>query len=182
VILDHIEPNDLMVYRDIIYAMPDAKRLASSFLGSISELRVWPRADMVQLYYGCKPLHGTLDGLVDKPIDADFIEDIRIKAAENLHLARHYLLHPHNLSEVVNKLYNPFKCCFFALQSWMLLRDGKFLERKDDLLNSLSDADDREVIRIARDWGELNQDRESRPLYYIQLLERWSRNMLSGIA
>lgn len=182
VILDHIESKDLTVYRDVIDAMSDAKRLASSFLGSISELRVWPRTDMVQLYYGCKSLHGTLDGLVDKPIDTDFIEDIRIKAAENLHLARHYLLHPHDLGKVVHKLYNPFKCCFFALQSWILLRDGKFLERKDDLLNSLSDADDREVICIARDWSELNQDRESRPLYYIQLLERWSRNMLSKFA
>ena len=182
VILDHIDSEILTAYRDVIYAMPDAKRLASSFLGSISELRAWPRIDMVQLYYGCKPLHGTLDGVVEKPTDTDLIEDIRIKAAENLHLARHYLLHPHDLSEVVHKLYNPFKYCFFALQSWILLRDGKFFAREDDLLNSLSNTDDREVIRIARDWGELNQDREARPLYYIQLLERWSRNMLSRLA
>ena len=182
VILDHIDSEDLAAYRDVIHAMPDAKRLASSFLGSTSELRIWPRTDMVQLFYGCKPLRGTLDGLVDKPTDAEVMEDIRIKAAENLHLARHYLLHPHDLNEVVHKLYNPFKCCFFALQSWLLLCERKFFARKDDLLNSLSDADDKEVIRISRDWDKLNQDREARPLYYIQLLERWSRNMLSRLA
>ena len=181
VILDDIGSNNLIAYRGVIDAMPNARRLASSFLGSISELQAWPRTDMVQLYYGCKPLHGTLDGLIDKPTDTDLTEDIRLKAAENLHMARHYLLHPHDLSEVVHKLYNPFKCCFFALQSWMLLRDGRFLERNDELLIFLSDADDREVIRIARDWGELKKDREERPLYYIQLLEQWSRNMLSRL-
>lgn len=63
----------------------------------------------------------------------------------------------------------------------MVIRDGKFIARKDDLLKSLSDADDREVIRVARDWWTLEQERGERPLYYIQLLERWSRKMLSRL-
>lgn len=162
--------------------MPDARRLASSAFISIAELRAWPRRELVQLYYGCTPLHGTLDGLVYQPRNADFIEDIRTRAAENLHVARYYLLHPHDMSTVVHKLYLRFKCCFFAVQSWMLLRDGKYVARKDDLLDVLLDAHDREAIRVARDWGELEQDRGARPLYYVQLLERWSRSMLLRIA
>jgi hypothetical protein len=181
VILDRIEPQDLSVYREVIEAMPDARGLTSGFLASLSELQVWPRSELVQCFYGCKVLYGTLDGLVEKPTDTDFIEDIRSKASANLHHARHYLLYPHELSEVVHKLYYPFKNCFYALQSWMVIRDGKFIARKDDLLKSLSDADDREVIRVTRDWWALEQDRGERPLYYIQLLERWSRNMLSRL-
>lgn len=72
----------------------------------------------------------------------------------------------------------PFKESFYALQSWVLLRDGRFILTKDELINCLSGADDREVVRIARSWRELEQDREQRPLYYIELLERWSRDIL----
>lgn len=80
----------------------EALYLASGFLASLSELQVWPRSELVQCFYGCKMLYGTLDGLVEKPTDTDFIEDIRSKASANLHHARHYLLYPHELSEVVH--------------------------------------------------------------------------------
>ena len=130
VILDHIEPQDLNVYREVIEAMPDARGLASGFLASLSELQVWPCSELVQCFYGCKVLYGMLDGFVEKPTDTDFIEDIRSKASANLHHARHYLLYPHELSEVVHKLYYPFKNCFYALQSWMVICDGKFVARK----------------------------------------------------
>ena len=58
---------------------------------------------------------------------------------------------------------------------------GKFIPTKDELFEHLSEADDKEVIRIAKNWQELEQDREKQPLYYIELLERWSRNMLSRL-
>jgi len=181
-VLDRIEAPDLAAYREAVEAMPDANRLASGFLVSIPELQAWPRSEVLQFFYGCKVLHGSVDGIVSKPRDADLVEDIRRKAAENLFDARHYLLYPHERSESVHKLGYRFKKCFFALQSLVLLREGKFAGRKHDLLRSLSDPDDREVIRVARDWAELEQDRSARPLYYIELLERWSRKMLSRVA
>lgn len=181
VVLDRVEPEDLEAYRGIIEAMPDSGRLASSCLLSIPELSAWPRTDLAQLHHGCRTLQGTLDGLVEKPTDADLIEEIRLKAAQNLHHARHYLLHPHTLSEVVHRLRDAFKSCFFALQCWILLRERKFIERKVDLLECLPDPDDRDVVRIARDWRELEDDRTASPLYYIQLLERWSRSTLERL-
>ena len=181
VILDHIDSQDLIAFRDIIDAMPDAERLASGLLYSVSEIQIWPRFELIQLFYGCKTLHGTLTGIVEKPRSIDFMEDIRIKASSNLFQARHYLLYPHDRSKVVHKLYYPFKSCFYALQSWILLRDGRYIARKDELLDSLSNPEDREVIQVARDWKQLKQEFEKRPVYYIELLERWSRNMLSRL-
>lgn len=178
VIIDHIDTQDLTAFRDIIDAMPDAKHLASGGLFSISEIKTWPRFELIQLFYGCKTLHGTLNGIVEKPKSIDFKEDIRVKASSNLRQARHYLLYPHDWSKSVHKLYYPFKSCFYALQSWILLLDGKFIARKDKLLDSLSNSDDREVIQVVKDWKQLEQDLKKRPLYYIELLERWSRNML----
>lgn len=182
VILDYIDAQDLSAYRDIVDAMPEADRVASGFLVSIAELKAWPRSGLLQFFYGCRVLHGSVDGIITKPTDTDLIEDIRIKASSNLFDARHYLLYPHDRAKSVNKLGYRFKNCFYALQSWMLLREAKFLGRKDDILDRLSDDDDREVVRVARDWAELEKDREARPLYYIELLERWSRKMLSRLA
>ena len=181
VVLDRIESKDLTIFRDILATMPNAKSIASGSLTSISELQVWPRFDLIQLFHGCKSLHGTLNDIVKKPTSIDLLEDIRIKASSNLFAARHYLLYPHDLSKVVHKLYYPFKSCFYALQSWILMRKGKFVLLKDELLGVLPDADDQAVIRVTKDWRYSEKDREERPLYYIQLLERWSRSMLSRI-
>jgi len=178
VVLDHINSHDLDVFRDIISSMPDAKNVASGALLAIPELQVWPRFDLVQLYYGCKVLHGTLDGIIEKTKNIDLIDCIRVIASANSHHARHYLLYPHNLSKAVHNLKYPFKSCFYALQAWILLKENKYVARKNGILKILKDADDKEVVLVARDWKELEEDRTKRPLYYINLLELWSRNML----
>jgi len=181
VILDHINSPDLVRFREIVARMPEAERVASGGFFSVSELQAWPRWELLQFFYGCRPLHGSVNGIFPKPNSEDLVTDIRVKASYNLFAARHYLLYPHELSKVVHRLNYPFKYSFYALQSWILLRDGRFVARKDELLDILSDNDDREVVRVARDWRASEKDREARPLYYIQLLERQSRNMLSRI-
>lgn len=181
VVLDRIDSKDLTEYRHIIAGMPDAKRLASGRLVSISEVRTLPPFELMEFFYGCKGLHGTLKGIVEKPTSIDLLEHVRIQGSQNLFDARHYLVYPHDLSKVVHRLYHNFKSCFYILQSWILLHDGRFLARKDELLGVLSDTDDQEVIQVGRDWRHLEQDREKRPLHYIELLERWSRKMLSRV-
>ncbi len=177
-ILDRVGPKDLGAFRKIIVSMPNAKNLASGCLYSVMEIQAWPRFEGAQLFYEYKVLYGTLDDIIKKPTLIDFLEDVRVKASSNLFVARHYLLYPHDLVKVVHKLYYPFKCCFFGLQSWILLCEGRFVSLKDDLIDALTDEDDREVVRVARDWRQSEKDREKRPLYYIELLERWSRKML----
>lgn len=54
----------------------------------------------------------------------------------------------------------------------------EFIATKHELLAHLWETDDREVMRVAENWHELEQDREAQPSYYIELLERWSRSML----
>jgi len=178
VILDRIDSHTLDVFRGIISSMPKAKNRASGMLLSVPELRVWPRFDLIQFFYGCKTLYGNLDGIIQKPTTADLIESIRVIASVNLHYARHYLLYPHKLSKVVHNLQYPFKTCFYALQVWILLKANKYVEKKGEILKTLKGADDKRVVLVARDWKKLEADRTKRPLWYINLLERWSRNML----
>ncbi len=176
-VLNRVGPEDLRAFRKAIVSMTNAKNSACGGLYSIAERQAWPRFEGAQLFYEYKVLYGTLDNS-RKPTASDLLEDVRFKASSNLFVARSYLLYPHDARKVVHRLHYPFKCCFFGLQSWVILCEGRFVALKDDLIDALTDADDREVVRVARDWQQSEKDREKRPLYYIELLERWSRKML----
>ena len=178
VVLDEVGPDELARLRQIIDRMPDARAVASGILLSVEELRHWNPGELVQFFYGREVLHGSVGGIVGPPAAHDLIEDIRRKASDNLIAARHYMLYPHDRSRAVHRLVYPFKFCFFALQAWVLAREGRFVGRKEDLLAALTDPLDRAVVEVARDWHECEQDRTDRPLHYIELLERWSSSML----
>jgi len=177
-VLDRVEPQDLVAYRAVINSMPGGGVAASGILNSVPEMRSLPPAGLLECFHGCQVLHGNLAGVVECPGAADLIEDARRKAADNLSAARHYLLYPHDLAQKVHALHYPFKYCVYALQAWMLAQTGQFIARKEHLLAALDDADDRSVIAVVRDWRKTREDREARPRYYFELLERWSRKML----
>lgn len=181
VVLNEISDDDLTVFRSIMNSMPDAHALGSGLFLSVEELKHTPRFSLIQFFYGCNVLLGSLDGIVESPGKDDLLFDIRLKANENLHHARHYLLFPHDLPRVVHRLIYPFKNCFYALQSWILLTTGKFILRKDDIIQLLDDDVDKEAVRIARDWHKDTEDRTTRPEYYIIILEQWSRGMIRKI-
>jgi len=181
VVLDRVAPEDLAAYRAIVDAMPEGGRHASGLLNSVAEMRATPRSERLQYFYGRKVLHGGAEDILEPPTAEDLIEDIKIKASNNLLSARHYLLYPHDLADRVHNLHYPFKECFYALQAWMLAEQGVFYARKDDLLLHLTDADDRAVVAVARDWRQLEADRAAKPRHYVELLERWSRRMLERV-
>jgi hypothetical protein len=145
---------------------------------SILELKMTPRLYVIQLFHGRKVLYGSLEGIVEPLTHTDLVEDIKTKADDNLHTARHYLLYPHDLPEVVHNLKYHFKRCFYALQSWFLLTNGKFIDTKAEMLDALDDPIDKEVIRVARDWFKITDDITARARHYVELLERWSRGMM----
>ena len=181
VVIDRIEDSDLYAFRDIVSSMPDAQTVGSGLLLSTAELREAPRFYLVQFFYGRRVLYGSLQGIVTPPGPEELITDIRLKASDNLHAARHYLLYPHDLPKVVHKLKYPFKNCFYALQSWLLLTQGKYVPAKNEILECLDNPDDREAVRVARDWYKLTNDLTVHAQYYIELLERWSRGMIAKL-
>lgn len=178
VVVDHIEDDDLTVFRDIMSSMPDAAKLGSGIFLSVSELKQIPRFELTQFFCGRKVLHGSIEGIVEAPKPQELIADMRLKASDNLHAARHYLLFPHELPKVVHKLKYHFKNCFYALQSWLLLTRGEFIGAKDEIMDRLDNPDDVEAVHTARDWHELTDDLTTRARHYVELLERWSRGMI----
>lgn len=179
VVVDHIDADDLAEFRRVIDAMPDGGKLASGLFNSVAELQARSPSEMMQYFYGCEVLHGSIEGVVRNPDADDLLADVRFKALTNLMHARHYLLYPHDLGLKVHSLRYQFKECFYALQEWVLAREGTWYDRKDDLLQVLTDEDDRAVVVVARDWAHSEDDRRARAQCYVELLERWSRRMLA---
>ncbi|HJN14492.1 MAG TPA: nucleotidyltransferase domain-containing protein [Armatimonadota bacterium] len=182
VIVDHVDDETLLAYRKLIDAMPlTNEHMVSTFFGSTPELSVWPRHEQIQCWFGCKILHGDLADLVEPPTDGDFITDVRLKASDNLHMARHYLLHPHDMTGRMRQLAYPFKEACYAMQSWMHLTTGIRYDSKLAMLDALEDETDREVVLAVRNWQTITSDKPEVATEYAALLERWARAMLERL-
>jgi predicted nucleotidyltransferase len=181
VVMDKVNDDDITAFRDIMNTMPGADAFGSGLFLSAGELKQTPRFNTIQFFYGCNVLYGSLEGIIEPPGREEFIMNVMYKANENLHHARHYLLFPHDLPKVVHRLKYPFKNCYYALQSWVFLKEGIFILRKDDMLELLDDENDKQVVLTARDWYRTAEDRTARPAYYIELLERWSKGMIGKV-
>lgn len=181
-IIDHIEPADLIAYRDLIKGMPRSDKACGLFW-SVEELRYHePRCEVVHLYHGIKTLHGTIDGIVDAPTNADLIAEIRFRMGNALHATRHYLLFPHDLGVKAHHLRNEYKYALISLRWWVLLTTSVYYAKTSDLVSALDEPYDKEIAQVALHWEELAQDRSMRPQFYIELLEQWSRSLLKRLA
>jgi hypothetical protein len=182
VVLDRVNENDISTLRNIFQGMSDGEFKAGGILVSCEELDQTPAFHLVQLFYhGCKALYGSIEGQLTAPSVEDYITDVRLKACDNLHTARHHLLFSRDLSESLLGLKFNFYNCFFALQNWLLATQGKYIARKSDMLDYLDDPDDAEVVRVARDWYKLSDELTAHAQRYVELLERWGRKMLKKL-
>jgi hypothetical protein len=132
----------------------------------------------VHLHYGTTTLRGTINGIIEAPSDTDLIAEIRLRTGSALHAARHYLLFPHDICVKVHQLRNEYKYAPVTLRWWVLPTTSLYHAKTNDLVSALADPYDREVAQVSTHWEELAQDRSTRPQYYIELLEQWSRSLL----
>ena len=102
---------------------------------------------------------------------------VRVKILSNLHAVRHYCVFSHDPQKAVERLKTHFKLCFWALQSWFVVTTGHYYERKEQLMQVVDEPVDREVLRIARDWRELAEDRKRQPHYYFEAIEQWGGSL-----
>jgi len=180
-VLDRIESEDLATYRDIINGLPHPDHACGIFW-SVDELRHHePRCEVVHHWYGIRVLHGSMDGKVEPPTDADLIAEIRLRMGNSIHAARHYLLFPHDIAGKVHNLHSEFKYAPVTLRWWLLLTTGVYHAKTANLVAALTEPLDKEVARIALEWEDLAEDRSARLRYYIELLERWARDMLERL-
>ncbi len=177
VILDRVDSQDIELYRKIVQEMPRSE-LACGFLGSRAEIQAWPRHELFHFLQGCKILHGTPENLVPQPTSEHIREYIRISTSTLLHETRHRMIYGRDPSQEVQDLALAYKCSFFVLQAWLALTHDRFFLTKKEVADRIANPLDKEILQRCMNWHQDGEDRKERPLYYFDLLARWSSNML----
>lgn len=173
VVLEDISINDLIIYRGIVKNMPYS-HLACGFICSKEEIQCWPTYDLVHFFYGCKVLFGNMNDVVNKPQQCDLFQYIKNATSMIMHEVRHRLIYSSDLEKEVHKLKNAYKCSFFIMQALMLLVKKEFIVTKKEMVSHLSSNDDIDILNVNMNWVEFEKDRQIRPKYYFDILEKWS--------
>lgn len=177
IILEQVNINDLLSYRQIVKKMPYSKK-ACGFICSVEEIKAWPRHELFHFVNGCKVLHGNIFDLIENPGNRDIADYIRNSSSTILHETRHRLIYSENLYDEVHSLEFAYKNVFFILQACLFLKNHKFILTKKEILSIIQDKQDICVMEININWNRLKEDREKRPEYYFETLIKWSSRIL----
>lgn len=142
-VLNQVELSDLDVYKAIVSAMPEGEK-ACGFLGGASELKNWPKYDLLTLVQDTRTVYGTLDGLVPPMGRKELAEGAAIGASGLYHAAVHsYLYAPQE--EWPGFLKAAGKSTFFVLRTLHELRCGQRVSARRELLACLT-GDERALL------------------------------------
>lgn len=146
VTLDVLSPEDLVVYRDIVFSLPFAER-SCGFISGRHELACWPAHEVCLLLHETKDYYGSLKPLLPVFTREDVKRGISIGVGNLYHALCHGRVHAPEKEwpEVMKGLY---KGVFFILQNIRWYETGEWVPSKAGLLPLLEGLD-REVFETA---------------------------------
>lgn len=176
VILDELNFNDLVQYRQIIKSMPDYQK-ACGFISGKKEICAWSKSDLFQFAFETEPLLGDINDIIAKPD----INDVKIfikTALENLyHQLCHNFLYEDNIADNLSDFY---KMTFFILQAEYYIKNNFYVYTKKELLDFIEDNDKLILYNcIHRDEFVNKNEMEIQELYK-QLFE-WCSSHINSI-
>lgn len=140
VILDELSAQDIQTYGTMLDRLPH-RELICGFLSGKKELLCWDAADLFQFYHDTKPIHGSLDALLEG-IDNEAVKRaIKMGACNIYHGCVHNLLHEKS-EQILKGLY---KAASFVVQAICFQQTGNYIRRQKDLLPMVSQKE-REII------------------------------------
>lgn len=146
VILDTLQPADLVRYRELLEAAGEFHR-SCGFICSREDLQHWNPLEGCQLLHSTKDLYGTLADLLPAWTEADEVNYIKLSLNNLYHALCHSYVHG-DRSKLRASLPNYYKAAYFILQNTQYLesfrRDrarARFILPKAELLEQLTGAD-----------------------------------------
>lgn len=146
VVLRHMTPADMDVYRRTIEELPDVEK-SCGFICGAAEMKHWNPLEICHLLHTTRDCYGQLKPLVP----AYTAENVRTFVKMSLGNLYHELCHRYiHTSREHNILALPgtYKAVFFILQNLHYLRSGCFIATKQSLLWALT-GQDKEVLETA---------------------------------
>lgn len=136
VVLDWLDYNDLMRYRETIADLPRRDRICG-FIAGRTELSGWEPSDLFQLYHDTVPLYGTWDWLGDCISREDVRRALHLGACNIYHICCHNALHGRKERTLAGLLKN----AVFVMQAKYYYDTGTYVRTKAELARRLSGGD-----------------------------------------
>lgn len=147
VILDKLTAQDISLYKDILSHMPPTHaHPVCGFFGGKEELQNWPRADLFQFMQDTQWLCGGLTDVLPPPACEDARQAVQTAAGTIYHALVHTWVHGQLGPDFLKSLE---KSAFFMLQAAHYMRTGRYIATKQQLLQALSQPDEREILRLS---------------------------------
>lgn len=168
-ILDKVEPIDLIAYRKIISSLDDSQ-LICGFVSGAKEIYNWSKSDLFQFCFDTIAFQGKLENLV--PIIDK--EDIRLAvlngACDLYHLCSHNFVHAMDI-EILKAIFKP---AFFVLQAKNYYENNLYIRNKTELNNYITNEDKSmvESILMAEKIDKFSFER------YSNIMLIWTSNII----
>lgn len=172
VIFDKLLPEDIEKYNNMLDTLPH-RELICGFVSGKNELVNWDSADLFQFYYDTTPIKGDLSCLLPLIDSKSVKRAVHMGACNIYHMCVHNMLHEKDM-EILRGLY---KSAVFTMQAMYYMETGKYIKRKDELIEVLRE-DERGIVMSAVNFNISTYN-------FKQLSERlfiWSRNLINKAA
>ncbi len=146
VVLRHMTPADMTVYRCAIDELPDAEK-SCGFICGEEELKHWNPLEICHLLHTTRDCYGHLKPLVPAYTAEDVRTFIKLSLGNLYHELCHRYIHRPRVHNI-EALPGTYKSVFFILQNLHYLRSGCFIATKQSLLWALKDQD-KEILETA---------------------------------
>lgn len=160
VILNKLGAEELALYRKLLLKMEYGER-ACGFICGRDELACWNRCEICHLLNSTKDYFGQLTEYVPEYTGRDHELHIKISLDNLYHQLCHMFLYASS-AQKAEGLADAYKSAFFILQDMYFETMGEFKATKKQLLNSLTQQRDRDILnrleilkrKEACDWNE----------------------------
>ncbi len=143
VILDEVNPQDIIAYRDLIQSLPERGIMCGFFSGK-DEIMRWEPSDLFQFCYDTTSVQGKLDDVLSLVHADDVHRSIRIGLCNLYHGCVHNMLYERS-DELLRALY---KSTAFVLQAMHFCDTGDYVRAHCDLLARIA-REDAELLKRA---------------------------------
>ena len=136
VVLDRLDYDDLMRYRETIADLPERERICG-FIAGQPELANWDSSDLFQFYHDTVPLYGSLNWLAPRIGREDVRRALHLGACNIYHICCHNALHGRKERTLAGLLKN----AVFVLQAKYFYDTGSYVRTKAELVQRLTGLD-----------------------------------------
>ncbi|MDE5747026.1 MAG: nucleotidyltransferase domain-containing protein, partial [Acetatifactor sp.] len=159
VILEDMTAADLESYREILVKVGDYDR-SCGFICGREEMRHWNPLEICQLLHTTKDYYGKLADYMPPYTAEDERNYVKLSLGNLFHELCHRYIHADRERNISAFPYT-CKSAFFILQNMHYLSSGDFLLTKQEMLDALTDEEDKQVLMLGmalKDGGDFDFD------------------------